>query len=133
MSSQVPTLAQVFLGFGGNTLFTIGTAFTVVGSIYGINRLTGAGISVINQVPHWLKSGSQKNDDKKNDNNNDDDKKNDNNNDDDKWISRKQVFDELSSYTKIAALIVGGVLVKHVGTKMGHEATISWFNSFLYK
>ena len=38
------TLAEVFLGFGGNTLFTLGTLFTSTSVIYGIHKITGLGI-----------------------------------------------------------------------------------------
>jgi len=117
MNQDVTTLAEVFLGFGGKTMYTLGTACTAMGVIYGIHRLTGLGINIFNSLPLWL--NMRKTQDKSGEN--------------DVLVTRKQVTDELTIYVKISLLILFGVAIKYFGNWLGLETTIAAINKLLYK
>ena len=117
MNQEVTTLAEVFLSFGGKTMFTLGTACTAMGVIYGINRLTGLGINIFNSLPLWL--GMQKSQDRTSEN--------------DALVTRKQIADEVTIYTKISLLILFGVVIKYFGNWLGLPTTILAMNALLYK
>lgn len=116
MAQDTTTLAQVFLGFGGNTLYTLGTACTAMGVIYGIHRITSLGIKVFSGLPQWLNVGNV-------------DK---NTTENTALITRKQLFDEASAYSKISVLIVFGVFIKMAGAWLSRGTTIDTFNELLY-
>lgn len=122
MSSETNTLAEVFLGFGGKTFYTLGTACTSAGVIYGIHRLTGLGINIFSNLPAWLgmKNNHHKQDDQQEQYI-------------DTLISSKDFFDHLASYGKIALLITFGISIKTFGKWMGLDSTVSSFNRLLYK
>jgi hypothetical protein len=112
MSDQ-STLAAVFLGFGGNTLYTLGTALTSVGVLFGIHRVTGHGITAINQLPYWLGMKEM--------------------NKDEQGITRAQIFNELQAYTKVGGVLVAGVVIKATGKYLNMDTTVQTFNQMLYK
>lgn len=118
--SDSMTLAEVFLGFGGKTFYTVGTAFTTVGTIYGINKLTSIAIGVFNNLHHLL--GSSPSTDSK------DSKENNQ-----VVLSRRDVVDGFTSFGKIGMFIAFGILTKMAGAWMGLDSTISGFNRLLYK
>lgn len=112
------TLAEVFLGFGGKTFYTVGTAFTTVGTIYGINKLTSIAIGIFNNL-HSLLGSNHSSDVKDNSNA--------------IVLSRKDFFDGFTSFAKIGLLVAFGILTKMAGGWMGLDSTISSFNRLLYK
>ena len=118
MSQEVSTLAEVFLQFGGRTMFTLGTACTAMAVIYGVHRITGLGISMFTNLPSWLgmkksiTNGEQ---------------------DSDVVVTRKQVFDELTYYGRICILIIFGVGIKFIGNWLSLESTTKALNLWLYK
>jgi len=115
------SLASVFLGFGGQTLYTLGTACTAVGTIYGVNRLTSLGIAIFSNLSRWLgimdqvqgqQQGQQQNDTTS-------------------ILNRKELANHLTSYAKIMLIIVIGIGIKMLGHRMGLESTIQTFNQML--
>lgn len=117
MNQEVTTLAEVFLTFGGQTMYTLGTACTAMGVIYGVHRLTGLGIKIFNNLPIWL-GMTPRNPDTK---------------DTEALVTRKQVSDELTTYSKIGMLILFGVLIKFCGNWLGLDSTVQGLNALLYK
>ena len=116
MAQEVTTVAEVFLGFGGKTLYTLGTACTAMAVIYGINRITGLGINIFANLPIWL--GAKKCN------------KEDSN---ETLATKTQVFEELCTYGKICMLIMFGVLIKTGGNWLCLESTTKALNALLYK
>lgn len=116
MASESITLAQVLLGFGGKTLYTLGTSFTCLGTIYGINKITTIGIDICNNLHAWLGpkekliEGNNKS-----------------------IITKQDVYDGFTSFSKILLFIVIGVFIKMIGNWMGLDTTIDRFNRILYK
>lgn len=108
------SLAAVFLGFGGQTLYTLGTACTAVGTIYGVNRLTNLGIAIFSNLSKWLGLVQDQGTDGNK-----------------AVITRKEFADHLTSYAKIMLLIVVGVGIKILGHRMGLNSTIQSFNRLL--
>ena len=106
------SLAQTLIGFAGNTLVTVGTAGTAIGVIYGINKVTGHGIAVINSFPSWI--GMGRSDDNA-----------------EHAITRQQVGQEVTTYVKILGLIGAGVLIKYGGNKLNSDQTLQTLNSLL--
>lgn len=109
------SLAAVFLGFGGQTLYTLGTACTAVGTIYGVHRLTALGIAIFSNLSKWLGLAADQN----------------RTDGDAPVLTRKEVSNHLTSYAKIMLLIVIGVGIKMLGHRMGLESTIKTFNEML--
>jgi hypothetical protein len=108
------TLAEIFLGFGGRTSQILGTVFTGVGVLYGINRSTGHGISMLQLIPSWL-SGKQEPSDQN------------------KAITKKSILDEMTAYGKLMLLVVMGTLIKKGGGWALAPSTAEMFNRLLYK
>ena len=106
------TLAEVFLGFGGNTLFTLGTLFTSTSVIYGIHKITGLGIRGTEALPYWLGLKEEE--------------------DDGLGITREDLKKEALSYIKISSIIVFGVFIKYIGKEISSENFIEGFNKVLY-
>ena len=48
------SLAPLFLGMGGNVLSTVGTAFTSVGVLFAIKKISGFGIDMIARLPYYF-------------------------------------------------------------------------------
>lgn len=107
------TLAEIFLGFGSKTLVVMGTSFTAVGTIYGIHKLTGMSISILNNLQSLLSSNNRPSDGT--------------------LITRKDLADGFSSFGKIGLLIACGVGLKIVGARMGSNSTVEFLNTALYK
>ena len=108
------TLAEVFLGFGGNTLFTLGTLFTATSVIYAINKITGLGIKGTKALPYWLGLENEENNTES-------------------FITKEDLKEEIKSYMKISFIIVLGVLIKYLGKEMSSDKFIERFNKILYK
>ncbi len=108
------SLAAVFLGFGGQTLYTLGTACTAVGTIYGVNRLTNLGIAIFSNLSKWLGLEQEQGTDGNK-----------------AVITRKEIADHMTSYAKIMLLISIGVGIKILGHRMGLSSTIQTFNRLL--
>lgn len=118
MSTEM-TLAEVFLGFGGKTLYTVGT-------IYGIHRITGISISVFHNL-HVLLGTKTLNDGKSS---SDSKAVSDENS---PLLTRKDFVDGFTSFGKIGLLIALGIGIKMGGRWMGLDSTVNGFNSILYK
>lgn len=116
---EVTTLAEVFLGFGGQTMFILGTACNSIGVVYAINRITGFGINLFSNLPSWFSSKPMqiKPDDKPAE----------------VVVTKEQIKAELLGYSKIILLILCGVTFKFMGSWLSSPATIAAFNSMLYK
>lgn len=115
--SDSMTLAEVFLGFGGKTFYTVGTAFTTVGTIYGINRLTSIAINIFNNLHSLLGSNTNVV----------------SHNSESALVTRKDVVDGFTSFSKIGMFIAFGILTKMCGAWMGLDSTIGNFNRVLYR
>lgn len=115
--SDSTTLAETFLGLGCKTFVAVGTGFTVVGTVYGLHKMTGAAITVFNNLPLLLGPsklpavGSK----------------------DTPLITRQDLVDGFTSFGKIGLLIALGIGIKATGAWMGLDSTVEGFNSFLYK
>ena len=115
--SDSMSLAEVFLGFGGKTFYIVGTAFTTVGTIYGINKLTSIAIGVFNNLHSLL--GPNQSVELRNTNTT--------------VLARKDVVDGFTSFGRIGMFIAFGILTKMCGAWMGLDSTIGTFNRILYK
>lgn len=107
------SLAQTLIGFTGNTLVTVGTAATAIGVMYGINKITGHGISVINSFPKWLGMTKVVDEDAQ------------------PVITKQQVGQELTTYAKIILVVSAGVVIKYGGNKLNSEETLKTIHSLL--
>jgi len=123
MSQDTGSLAEVFLGFGGKTFITLGTACTSVGVLYGVNRISGTWINFLESLPRWLSSRSDK---KQIETSGQTD-------DNTALVTRKGFYDALTLYGKIGALIIFGLGVKAAGKWMGLDSTVAGFNRLVYK
>lgn len=118
MSAESITLAEVLLGFGGKTLYTLGTSFTCLGTIYGINKITKLGIDIFSNLHSWLGPLGPK------------EKLIEGNNK--TILTKEDVFNGFTSFSKILLFIVIGVVIKMIGNWMGLDSTIDKFNKILY-
>ena len=89
------SLAQTFLGFGGNTLSVLGTVFEGLGLLFGIHTITGYGTKVCRLLPQVLKGESD---------------------DNNALMTTKQVVHEATVCGKLTALILLGIVCKCCGT-----------------
>lgn len=115
MAEQSMTLAQVFLGLGGQTAYTVGTACTSIGVIFGINRITNLAVKFFSSMSIYLGVDAPKPEDKA------------------VVLTRKDVYDQVTSYGKIIVLILFGIGIKILGSRMKADSTIDAFNRLLYK
>lgn len=120
MAQEVTTLAEVFLKFGGQTMYTLGTAWTAMGVIFGVHRLTGLGINIFSNLPSWLgmkqNNGPQLEEKPS-----------------DVIFTKQQLWQEVSAYAKISLLIFLGVTIKFLGNILSLDSTTQALNAMLYK
>ena len=114
--NDTPTLADVFLNFGGKTLVTTSTAFTSIGVLYGINKLTALGIGTLELMPFWIGLKQLSEEDKKK-----------------PVLDRQPLLEELWSYAKISLVIVAGVCLKVGGGRMSAPDFVRSVNDVLYR
>lgn len=114
-SSGNDTLAQVFLGMGGKTLFALGTTLSGTGTLYAIWKISGSGINVLNAMPGWLGSRPLTEEEKKT-----------------PLLTRGQVVNELTTYAKISGVIASGIAVRMAGNFISNDETIRTLNKMLY-
>lgn len=117
VSMESSTLADIFLGFGGKTFYTVGTALTCSAVMFGVNRMTGLGIKVVSNLSKWLGVSEDKGKEEEGK---------------EVLVTRKQVWDEVTLFGKISGILAIGVLIKFMGNFMGKESTIQAFNEMLY-
>lgn len=108
------SLADIFFNYGGQTLITVGTGFTAIGVIYAINRITGHGINLLNDLPYLL--GIKKYTDSEQE----------------KPITKKDIIDGFTTYCKICGVIMTGTALKFLGNKISSDDTIKAFEKILY-
>ena len=114
--SETTTLAEVFMSFGGKTLYTTGTAFTSIGVIYGINKITSLGIGAIDLLPYWLGMKELTESEKK-----------------EAIFTKESLGNEIKTYFKIGSVITAGVLIKIAGGKLSETSLIEAANKLLYR
>jgi hypothetical protein len=110
------SLAQVFLGFGGTTLYMVGTSFTTIGTVYAINKITSMAISVIQHLPMLL---GYKSDSVTTESNA-------------IVLTRENLLNGFGIFGRISGLIILGALIKMGGSRLSSEASIKFFNDILY-
>ena len=110
------TLAEVFLEFSGQTMFVLGTACTALGVIYGVNKLTGHGISVLSNLPKLLGMEPTTNSNEKID----------------YALVKQKISSEATAYAKLFCLILFGITIKFCGTKLYSKDTVALFQGLLY-
>ena len=120
MSDQ-QSLSGVFLGLGGGVITSLGVAGSAVGTLFAVNKLSGGGISVLQSLPRWFGGSAPPQSD---------------GSDEDKQpaqqpITKEVVGRELGMYTKIAGLIVAGMLLRYAGNKMSSPEASTAFNNLL--
>ena len=114
MATENMTLAELLLGFGGNTLFVVGTAFITTGTIYGINRITNMAIGVLTKLPRIFGISDNKDTTVS-------------------ILSRETVTTEVYTSVKIILVILAGLAIKFMGKHMNAPSTINFVNNLLYK
>jgi len=116
MAAESLTLAEVLLGFGGKTLYTLATGFTSVGTLFFVMKVSTWGTNVFTNLHRWLgtKDRTKQSDP------------------DTALITKQDVFDGLSSLGKISLFIILGVLIKMVANWMSLNSTANSFNKLLY-
>ena len=119
VSMESSTLADIFLGFGGKTFYTVGTALTCSAVMFGVNRMTGLGIKVVSNLSKWLGMSN-------------DTEKGKEEQGQEVLVTKKQVWDETTLFGKIFGVLAIGVFIKFLGNWMGKEETIQAFNKMLY-
>lgn len=105
------TLPVIALKFIGLTIESSATFFGAGGLVYGVHELSGDAINTIEALPNWLGL------------------KPDNNQE--IVITRQQVFNKLTFYTKIGGLFVLAIGLKKAGVLISSETTIGTITSFL--
>jgi hypothetical protein len=110
--TESASLAEVFLGFGGKTMYAVGTCLTSSATVYGVHEMTGLAIKMITNLPRWLKTDRVQDDNTP-------------------VVTRKQLWDHLTSYGRISLLIMIGIGIKMLGHRMGLDSTIQTFNQML--
>lgn len=119
------TPADIFLSFGGKTCFIMGSAFTALGAIYGVHRMTGTAIRVIKSLPFLL--GLQLEEENK-----EMEKETSSKMESVKGLTRTEIVKEIFVYTKISSTIVIGILIKMFGNWIASENVINTFKGMLY-
>ncbi len=114
--SDVFSLGEVCLGFGGRTAQILGTVLSGCGVLYAINMSSGHGISVMETLPYWL--GVKKYDK--------------GGNEVKTSMESKQFFTSLQSYGKLLMVILTGTLIKKFGIFMCNEKTVNSLNEIIY-
>lgn len=115
MSQENQTLAAVLFGFVGNTLFTLGTGFNCVGTLYAVYDISGSGIGVLEKMPLLLEYRELSEEESKQ-----------------VVMSRGQILKIAARWVKIVGVVVGGTGIKFLGKKMLEKHTIGVINKFLY-
>jgi hypothetical protein len=113
--SKDTTLAQVFLGFGGDVLFTLGTVFSGSAFLYGVNKITSVGIGAMQTLPKWF--GLDTSEKEKNE----------------PLITKGQVWDCCSVLAKISSVMVVGTALRYGGNHIRHEEFIKGVSQVIYK
>ena len=107
------TLGEVFMGFGGKTLFTLGTVFTSSAVIYGIHKITGWGITCTQSLPFWLGVEEES--------------------DEPQILTKNDLFTGIKIMGRISAVILVGSLMKITGNFIDSDNAKNALNQLMYR
>ncbi len=110
------SLANIFLGYGGQTFTITGTAFNSVGMIYGIYQFLGASITLIKQLPRLLEYKSKDNEEQSQ-----------------VLVTKDSIIGMFKTAGTILAVIGFGTIIKMFGNWLSLDSTIKMFENYLYK
>ena len=115
MSSST-TPAEVFLGLGGKVFSLVGLGFVAVGGVYGVNKVSGSAIKVLESLPFWLGMKELKDEDKAT-----------------AIVTREQLKKGVNAYGSIIAVILAGGAIGMFGRYISADGTIEAANGILYR
>ncbi|CAH6419630.1 Hypothetical protein HVR_LOCUS702 [uncultured virus] len=116
MALNTTTPADVFLGLGGKTFSLVGLGFVAIGGIYGVNKLSGSAITVIESIPYF--AGMKEYEDGEGGK---------------PVVTKEHVRKAINSYGSITGVILVGTLLGAFGRYISADATVAAANKLLYR
>jgi hypothetical protein len=116
------TRAALFSQYTGNTLFAVGEALKATGTVYCINNISKAALTVLDVCPNLIETGTIKTSTTETTTTNDDDNES--------RITKRKAAIRFRSYVIAGAVLGAGALLVAVGQFLGSSETIKTVNKW---